>query len=103
MLNVLESIFAEVCTDFEAELTEYNGEAEHVHLLVNYPPKVSISKLVNTLKGVSSRMLRKHYPEEIGHIYWKGALWSPSYFAGSEGDAPLSDIRRYIEAQNRPD
>ncbi len=68
----------------------------HVHLLLNYPPKVSISKLVNSLKGVSSRLIRKQHPE-LDRYYWKGGLWSPSYFAGSCGGAPLSIIKQYIE------
>lgn len=52
-------IFAKVCADFGAVLVETDGEKDHVHLLVNYPPTVSVSKLVNSLKGVSSRLLRK--------------------------------------------
>ena len=75
---------------------------DHVHLLVNYPPKVSLSKLVNSLKGVSSRKLRLHHPELIKPAYMKNALWSPSYFAGSVGGAPIEVIRQYIEQQNRP-
>lgn len=58
-LGFLKDIFESVCKDFNAELVEMNGERDHVHLLVNYPPSVSVSKLVNSLKGVSSRMLRK--------------------------------------------
>ena len=59
ILDDLRNIFSSVCADFEAELVEFDGENDHVHLLVNYPPKVSISKLVNSLKGVSSRMIRR--------------------------------------------
>jgi putative transposase len=84
-----------VCTDFEAELVEFDREKNHVHLLVNYPPKVSVSRMVNSLKGVSSRLLKKQHPE-LHKSYWKGALWSPSYFAGSYGGAPISVIRQYI-------
>src|SRR5487761_2465479 len=59
ILDELRPVFASVCKDFEAELVEFDGEDDHVHLLVNYPPKVAISALVNSLKGVSSRMLRQ--------------------------------------------
>lgn len=103
ILDDMRQIFESVCTDFEAQLVEFDGENDHVHLLVNYPPKVSISKLVNSLKGVSSRMIRqKNYPG-IREKLWGGALWSPSYFAGSCGGAPISIIRQYIEQQNTPD
>src|SRR5579872_2797931 len=83
-------IFKSVCRDFEAELMEFEGERDHVHLLVNYPPKVSVSKLVNSLKGVSARLLRKKgYPTIVKYL-WGRSLWSPSYFAGSCGGAPIS-------------
>ena len=59
----LSGIFAKVCRDFEAELVECSGEDDHVHLLVRYSPKVALSKLVNSLKGVSSRRLREIRPE----------------------------------------
>ena len=103
ILDDMRQIFESVCTDFEAQLVEFDGENDHVLLLVNYPPKVSISKLVNSLKGVSSRMIRqKNYPG-IREKLWGGALWSPSYFAGSCDGASISIIRQYIEQQNTPD
>jgi len=80
---------------------EFNGEDNHVHLLVEYPPKVPVSSLVRSMKGVSSRMLRQERPDIAGH-YWKDMLWSPSYFAASCGGAPLEIIKCYVEQQNRP-
>ena len=102
VLGDLEGIFSGVCNDFEAELVEFDGEQDHVHLLVNYHPKVAVSVLVNSLKGVSSRMIRqKRYPS-VRRKLWGGALWSPSYFAASCGGPPLSLIRQYIEQQQTP-
>ncbi len=98
----MQDIFTQVCEKFESDLIEFDGEHDHVHLLVNYPPKVAISKLVNSLKGVSSRMLRKQFVS-IHRFYWKGVLWSPSYFAGSCGGAPIEIIKKYIEQQDTPD
>lgn len=102
ILNDLQEIFASVCADFEAELVEFDGEDDHVHLLVNYPPKVTISKLVNSLKGISSLLIRKKNYPNIKKKLWKGALWSPSYFAGSCGGAPIEIIRQYIKQQQTP-
>src|SRR5271168_3561075 len=63
VMKELKLIFISICKDFEATLVEFDGERDHVHLLVNYPPKISVSKLVNSLKGVSSRLLRSRaYP-----------------------------------------
>ena len=95
-------MFASVCEDFESELVEFDGEGDHVRLLVNYPPKVSVPNLVNSLKGVSSRMIRKKNYPSIRKKLWGGALGSPSYFAGSCGGAPIAVIRQYIEQQQTP-
>ena len=101
-LTRLEEILRDVCKDFETELVEFNGEDNHVHLLVNFPPKVAVAKLVNSLKGVSSRRLRQEFPD-LHRRYWRNSrLWSGSYFAGSIGGAPLTVLRQYIEQQNRP-
>ncbi|MFG2854720.1 IS200/IS605 family transposase [Streptomyces mirabilis] len=102
MLQRCEEIMREVCTSFETELREFNGEADHVHLLVHYPPKVALSKLINSLKGVSSRYLRAEYTRRINRIGMGSVFWSRSYFAGSCGGAPLTVIRQYIEGQKRP-
>jgi putative transposase len=100
-LKRLRIIFGAVCGDFEAELTQFNGEPDHVHLLVNYPPKVAVARLVNSLKGVSARRLRQERPD-ISRRYCRGGLWSASYFAASCGGAPISILRQYIESQRTP-
>lgn len=105
-LEALRDIADKVLDDFEAELLEFNGEEDHVHLLVAYSPKHSISTIVNRLKGVSSRRLKEQFPEL--ERFWsvaksKNSLWSPSYFASSTGGAPIEVLKRYIQEQNRPD
>jgi len=101
-IDRLREIFADVCRDFEARLVEMDGEDDHVHLLVEYPPRVSASGLVNSLKGVSSRLLRRDR-RDVARRCWKGVLWSPSYFAASCGGATIAIVRQYIEQQRRPD
>lgn len=92
-----------LCERYGADLQEFNGEANHVHQLVLYPPTMQISKLVNSLKGNSSRLLRQEFAPHLRRYLWGGHLWSPSYFAGSVGGAPLSVLKAYIENQQRPD
>jgi putative transposase len=75
-----------------------DGEADHLHLLIEHPPKHSVSVLVNAFKGTSSRLLRKARPD-IATRYRDGVLWSPSYFAASTGGAPLEQVKRYVEQQ----
>ena len=103
MLTRCEQVMREVCGDFGAELREFNGEGDHVHLLVHYPPSVAISRLVNSLKGVSSRRLREENVGRTNRADTRGHFWSPSYFAGSCGGAPLALVSDYIAQQKRPD
>jgi putative transposase len=101
MLTCCQDAMRKVCADFEAVLREFNGEHDHVHLLVDYPPKVAISALVNSLKGVSARRLRSQYTGRVNRARINGHFWSPSYLAASCGGAPPPIIRQYIE-QRRP-
>ena len=82
---------------------EFNGEKDHRHLLVTYPPTVQLSRLVNSLKGVSSRILRKEFGQQLQPYLWGAHLWSPSYFAGSVGGAPLSVLHEYVQSQRAPE
>ncbi len=100
-IEYMRELFARLCSDLDAEVVEMDGEEDHIHILVNYPPKLAVSTLVNALKGTSSRRLRGEFPE-IERRYYKGVLWSPSYFAGSCGGAPLTFIRQYVENQQTP-
>jgi len=97
-LTWLQRHLARVCETMGCELLACDGEADHLHTVIEYPPKLSISVLVNALKGTSSRLLRKERPD-IARRYDDGALWSPSYFAASTGGAPLEVVRRYLEQQ----
>jgi len=104
-LEYLKMVFDGVLDEFESELLEFNGEQDHIHLLVSYPPKHSVSALVNSLKGVSSRRLKLEYPE-LSH-FWsiaksKNALWSPSFFASSTGGASIEKLKEYIQEQKSP-
>ena len=101
-LSSLKDIFESVCVDFGAKLVEVNGENDHVHLLITYPPTITLSKLVNSLKGVSSRLIRKANFPSVNKALWGKSLWSPSYFASSCGGAPLEIIKEYIEQQSSP-
>ncbi|WP_426575379.1 IS200/IS605 family transposase (plasmid) [Xenorhabdus stockiae] len=89
---------SEVCRDFGATLKESNGGSDHVHLLIEYPPTVQLSVLVNSLKAVTSRRLRNEFLD-LRSAYKKPVLWSRSYFAGSCGGAPLDVIKQYIQHQ----
>jgi putative transposase len=91
-----------VRADFETEPVEFNGENNHLHPLMHFPPNVALSKLVNSLTGVSSQRTRQEFPDLARHYYRANRLWSGSYFAGSVAGAPLRVLHQYIEQQHRP-
>ena len=97
----MRAIFVSVCKALGACLEEFDGEEDHVHLLVNYPPNVSISLLVGRLKGRTSQMLKEIFPDLLP-AWGKGTLWSPSYCAVSCGGASLDVIKKYIQNQRTP-
>lgn len=102
-IEYLRTVFKETMEEMGGTLEEFDGERNHVHLLIQYPPKWSISVIVNNLKGRSSRLLRRDMPD-VKKRYWGdgSALWHRSYFAGSVGGAPLEIVKQYIQQQDTP-
>lgn len=98
-LKLIEEVFRHVAKQMDFQVLEINGEDEHVHALVEYPPKLSVSKIVNALKGVSSR---RYGQAGFKKPHGKTALWSPSYFAVSVGGAPIEVLIQYIKNQEKP-
>jgi putative transposase len=102
-IRELSEIFATVCEAAKARLLGCDGGGDYVYLHVVYPPSIALSTLVNSLKGVSSRLIRqKQYPSIQQALSVSRSLWSPSYFAGSSAEPPLLKIEKYIEDQRRP-
>ena len=99
VFRILRTAWEQVCSDFACELRETGWESDHVHLLVSYPPKVALSRLVNSLKGVSARRLRSEKLPEVSKKLWGEHFWSPSYCAVSCGGAPLETVKRYVQKQ----
>lgn len=98
-LKVIEKSFNEVAKKMDFQVQEFNGESDHIHALIEFPPKLSISQIVNALKGVSSRRYgQAGYPKPYG----KDALWSPSYFVSSLGGAPIEILKQYLRDQEKP-
>lgn len=91
----LKQIIDEVVAEFDGMAIELETMPNHVHLLVELPPQVAVSKLVQILKGRSSHRLRQGFP----HLAPMKCLWSPSWFVSTIGGAPLEVVRRYAEKQ----
>lgn len=102
MLTRLEDIFKTLMEKWEGRLIEFNGETDHVHSLIQYTPQTQPSKLINNLKTVSSRYLRKEFAERVNEFYRKDVLWTNGYFIASCGGVTVEQIKQYIEEQDRP-
>jgi putative transposase len=102
MLRSREDAMRKACADFGAELREFSDQDDHVHLLVDYLPKVAVSALVNSLKEVPARRIRSEATGRVNRHIMHGHFWSPSYLAASCGGAPPGIIRQYTEQQRRP-
>jgi len=99
MLAAFQAIADRLCVQWRCQLLECNGEPDHVHLLVETEPTTPLTKLINNLKTVSSRLLRRDYDAHLARHYRKPVLWSPSYCLISCGGAPLEIIKQYIQNQ----
>ncbi|WP_425425277.1 IS200/IS605 family transposase [Vibrio sonorensis] len=102
MIEQLREAFESACAKLECELIEMDGEQDHVHLLIAYPPKLSVSVMVNNLKSISSRMLRLQNTH-LTRQSKSSALWSRSYFACTAGGATIETLKAYVESQTTPD
>ena len=102
MLARIHDVIQETCLQMDCELHEFNGEDDHVHMLVSVHPKLAISNLVGKLKGKSSYVIRREYWDRVRTMLWGKHFWSPSYCCVSVGGATLDIVKAYIENQRIP-
>lgn len=92
----------DVAKRYEFKILDIDGEDDHIHLVVDYPPKLSLSKLVMVLKANTAKKVREQRFEEVESVLWGNHFWSPSYFVSSTGGASLEKVRRYVQEQRKP-
>ena len=103
---ITDSVWGSLCSGFAAaaqrldvDLVEANHDQNHAHLVVEYPPKISVSAIAHALKGRSSFVARRDCKTELRKKLWGGAFWSPSFFVASCGGAPLETLMLYVQNQ----
>lgn len=102
ILDRLQVLCEEQSQKWGIELVEFGGESDHVHLLLDMHPNIMPSKFINSLKTVTSRLLRKEYLAHFKKFYWKPVLWTRAYCLISAGGAPISILKQYIQDQEKP-
>lgn len=97
-LDRLKNIFDETLEKWECQLADFNSEADHCHLVIEFKPDVQLSKLIANLKTVSSRLIRKEYPElSQQYFYGKPHFWTGAYFGASCGGVTVEQLKTYVE------
>ena len=97
----LKEIVEEVAEHFKVKIIEQETDKDHIHILFSGKPTLTLSKFVNSLKSVTSRKLRKEFPDVMKKELWGGKFWSQSYFIASVGQVRLEDVKRYVQSQGR--
>lgn len=100
--DVIITTAREVAKRYELQILEIDGEEDHIHLVVDYPPKLSLSKIVMVLKANTAKKVRENHPKEVESVLWGDHFWSPSYFVTSTGGDSLNKVRRYVQDQRKP-
>ena len=91
-------IIREVCAANYVDIISGSLSPDHIHLLLSVPPSLSVSKIVQYIKGKSSRKMLQEF-EHLRKRYWGQHLWARGYFVVSVGNVNTEDIQRYIEQQ----
>jgi len=99
ILDRLEEICREQCEKWDVELLEFGGESDHIHLMLAFYPTLQPSKFINSLKTVTSRLIRKQYTKQLKKYYCKPVLWARAYCLLTAGGAPLETLKKYIQNQ----
>ena len=103
ILHDMEMTIRRICQMAGGSVTEFSGEVDHIHALIEVNPSITPSKLVNIIKTSTSCMIRRDHWHSIKHKLWGKRFWSRSYCLISVGDGATTDIiKRYIQGQNKP-
>ena len=102
IMERMGEIFQNICKKKKSLMLQFDGEEDHVHLLIDLHPDNNIAQLVASLKSASSRIIRKEFKLEVDKTYSKPVFWSSSYYVSSCGGVTIERLRKYLEKQNSP-
>lgn len=96
----LKNIIWNLAKQLQIEIITQEPSEDHIHILFKAKPSTNLVEVVNTLKGVTSRIIRREYPQ-LKELLWGGSLWSNSYFIATTGQVSLDVLKVYVENQNQ--
>jgi putative transposase len=96
----LRELVRQTCASLDVYIEKGHVAEDHVHLLVSVPPKLSVSDLMQRIKGRSSRKMMQEFGE-LSRQFWGRHMWARGYFAASAGNVTEEIIKQYIESQGQ--
>lgn len=98
--QALKDKIKEIAKDRDYTVEAIKVMPNHVHILISAKPKVAVTVMVKTLKGITGKWLFNTYPDEMNKYFWHGHIWSHSYYVGSVGNTTEAIIKHYIYTQH---
>ena len=96
----VRELIREICLTNEIQIIKGHVSKDHIHLLISYPPRLSVSKIAQYLKGKTSRKMLQEFTE-LRRQFWGQHIWARGYFAVSTGNVTDKVIEQYIENQDK--
>jgi putative transposase len=98
VIDLLKQKIHEISETFQVDVLDIGFDSDHFHMIFKAKPTLEIPKYLNALKTITSREIRRNFPEVIDMV--KGdVFWSPSYFLATTGQVTLDQLKKYIENQ----
>ena len=101
IIDRTKQLVREIADDFDCEIINQETDIDHIHILFKGKPQTEYTKFINSLKGVTSRILRKEFANQLKHILWGESFWSDSYCLITTGQTTLDQLKKYVENQGR--
>ena len=100
IIDMLKRLVHEISEKQGVDVLNIECDKDHFHLLFKAKPTTNLPKYINTMKTVTSREIRRNYPE-VKSLLWGDVFWSPSYFLATTGQVTLDVLKRYVENQGK--
>ena len=96
-----KDIMRKIANDFDVDIINQECGTDHIHLMISTKPTTDLTKLVNLLKGTSSRYLRKEFESQLSEVLYGDSFWSDSYYIATAGNVSVDTIYNYIDNQRK--
>lgn len=100
VIDLLKQTIHNISENFDVEVLNIECDKDHFHMIFKSKPTLELPKYINAIKTISSREIRRNFPE-VKEMLWKDAFWSRSYFLATTGQVTLDILKKYVENQGK--